>query len=332
MKNYLFLKRLSATTVLAILLNSGSNCQTLLIENFSYPAGTALTTNGWSAHSGQGTNPVKVHSYGLSFTGYPTSNIGLSAILNNTGEDVNRSFTTVTSGSVYCAFLIRVDTLAEDYFLHFVGSPVGTNFKGKVNVKGTGGTFNFGLLKGTGTPAYTTGSPYTTGTTYLLVLKYSILEGTKNDSVSLFICTGSIPGSEPLTPSLGPLKDGSDDLTNVSGIALRQNSSVMDLIVDGIRIATKWEDAVSSLTAIKNSEPGNRNLVYPTPASYEINIENCHDVSEIEIISLSGRKLIMAKNNSNLIVKIPVNQLIQGLYIIRLKATGGYRYLKFIKS
>ena len=331
MKNYLFLERLSAVIILAMLLNSESNCQTLLIENFSYQAGTALTANGWSAHSGPGTNPVKVYSSGLSFQGYPSSNIGLSAILGNNGEDVNRTFTNVTSGNIFCAFLVRVDTIAEDYFLHFGSTPLSAN-KGRVYIKGSGNSLNFGLLKGTGTPVYTSGTSYNTGIVYLIVLKYSIVSGADNDMVSLFVIIGSITDTEPVTPTLGPITDNSEDLAGVSALALRQYSVKQDIIVDGIRVATRWEDAVSSLTSVKNYDTDIQNKVYPSPALGEINIENCKDVSLIEIFDLSGKKVMAARNNGNIIVHIPVNKLNNGLYIIRLKTSEGDRYLKFAKA
>jgi hypothetical protein len=333
MKNYLSLKRLSAAVVSAIFLNSGSNCQTLLIENFSYPAGTALTANGWNAHSGAGTNPVKVHSFGLAFPGYPSSEIGLSAILNNNGEDVNITFTPVTTGCIYCAFLVKVNAIDSGYFFHLGPKPVGTNHYGKVFICGTGNFLNFGLSKGTKAPVLTTGSTYATGLIYLIVLKYSIVEGASNDIVSLFIISGSIPGAEPVLASIGPLTDASQtDLTSVAAIALRQYSSKQDIIIDGIRVATRWEDAVSSLTTIKHTEPEIPNLVYPSPASGEINIENCADVNAIEIFNLSGDKVVTVNNDGNSIVKIAVNQLINGLYIIRLKSSKGYSNIKFVKS
>jgi len=115
-------------------------------------------------------------------------------------------------------------------------------------------------------------------------------------------------------------------------LALRQYSVKQDIIVDGIRVATRWEDAVSSLTSIKNYDTDIQNKVYPSPALGEINIENCKDVSLIEIFDLSGKKVMAARNNGNIIVHIPVNKLNNGLYIIRLKTSEGDRYLKFAKA
>ena len=39
----------------------------LLVEDFDYSAGTLLTQNGWTAHSGSGTQAITVNNGGLSF-------------------------------------------------------------------------------------------------------------------------------------------------------------------------------------------------------------------------------------------------------------------------
>ena len=56
----------------------GPTVSTLLTDDFNYTNGTLLTANGWTAHSGAGTNPVTVTSGGLS---YPGSGIGNAVAL-----------------------------------------------------------------------------------------------------------------------------------------------------------------------------------------------------------------------------------------------------------
>ena len=223
------------------------NGQTLLVENFDYLSGTALTSNGWNAHSSPGSNPVLVYTSGLAFPGYASSGIGLSASLSKNGEDVNRSFTPVSTGTIYCAFLTKVNAVNSDYFLHLSNTTLSTSaYRAKVFIDGTGSSFNFGLSKGSNTPTLTTGSLFTTGSVYLVVLKYSVVSGSANDEVSLFVFTGTIPDSEPALPTIGPLKDASQsDLNEVATVALRQYSSSENIIIDGIRVATTWGEAVS---------------------------------------------------------------------------------------
>jgi hypothetical protein len=332
MKNHLYFMRLSAAILIILLNNTVVVCQTLLTENFSYPEGSTLTSNGWIAHSGEGTNPVKVHSSGLAFSGYASSNIGLSAILNNTGEDVNRSFTTVTSGSVYCALLVKVNACDNEYFFHMAGSAVGTNYKGRIYADGTGTTFNFGLSKGTGNVVYTSGSPFTTGVTYLLILKYTIVEGASNDIVSLFIVPGSIPATEPSSPSLGPLTDATTpDLTNVGSIALRQNSALQSIIVDGIRVSQRWEDAVGALTTDPDGPEQTLPVIYPVPATDELTISYSRSIKSIEIFDISGRNVVSKNDGLTDPVRIPVKHLKPGLYILRLHSTEGMEVMRFVK-
>lgn len=233
-------------TALFTLWQTGTG-QALLVENFDYPSGALLSTNGWTAHSGGGTNSIDVIIPGLAFSGYPNSNIGGAAQLDNTGEDVNKTYTAQTSGSIYSAFLIKVNTPADGYFLHLGGNPIGTTFRAKMFTIGTTSPFNFGISVGSNTVTPISSGSYTSGTTYLCVLKYEIVSGTNNDIVSLFIISGEIPTTEPTTPTVGPLTDAAQTDINPGSIALRQFVSTQNIIIDGIRIATSWADAISDL-------------------------------------------------------------------------------------
>ncbi|MEO7659275.1 MAG: hypothetical protein ABIV48_06640, partial [Pyrinomonadaceae bacterium] len=62
----------------------------LLVEDFNFMG--ALSSNGWSAHSGIGTTPPATTG-GLTYAGYQGSCIGNAALIGNAGgEDVNRPF------------------------------------------------------------------------------------------------------------------------------------------------------------------------------------------------------------------------------------------------
>ena len=77
-------------------------------------------------------------------------------------------------------------------------------------------------------------------------MKYEIVEGEKNDIVSLYIIDGNIPDTEPETPSIGPLTDSAQSDINPGCIAMRQFNAGQKVIVDGIRVATSWADAVTA--------------------------------------------------------------------------------------
>jgi Secretion system C-terminal sorting domain len=332
MKNYLYFMRLSVAILIAVHQTQAGNCQTLLNENFNYPSGALLTANGWNAHDDADSNSVKVSSVSLVFEGYPASDIGLSALLGNNGEDVNKTFITVTTGNVFCSFLVKVNAIANDYFLHLANSSISSQ-RGRVYIKGAGNLFNFGLSKGTGNSVYTIGSSFTTGSTYLIILKYSIVEGASNDIVSLYILTGSIPSTEPSTPSIGPLTDaGQTDLNNVSAVALRQYSTKENILVDGIRVATKWEDLVGIITVNENLDMKNNPVVYPVPVSEELTVSNIRNVTMIEIFDITGKKVISVKTEATDNCRIPVNNLLSGIYLLRVTSPGGVKIMRFVKS
>jgi len=217
----------------------------LLVEDFDYSAGTLLTQNGWTAHSGSGTQAITVNNGGLSFNGYASSAVGNAALVDNNGEDVNKVFTLQTTGSVYAAFMVNVTTTAAGYFFNLGGNPINTTFRGKVFIDGTN---HFGISVGSNTGTYAA-TTFTNGTTYLLVVKYQINSGTNNDAVSLYVFDSSVPLSEPATPTIGPLTDNSQSDIGVGSVALRQYLATQNFIIDGIRVTTVWSDLVASVSS-----------------------------------------------------------------------------------
>ena len=98
-----------ATLAAVFVFRSAQADATFFFEDFNYTAGTALTVNGWTAHSVPGTNPITVVNPGLTFAGYPFAG-NAASMAGTSGEDVSRVFTSQTSGSVYAAFLVNVTT------------------------------------------------------------------------------------------------------------------------------------------------------------------------------------------------------------------------------
>jgi hypothetical protein len=214
-----------------------------LLDNFYYDAGLTLKDARWNSHSGTGTNTITVQSDNLTYLDYPSVAGNCISITTN-GEDVNRTFTTQTANSVYASFLVNITsaTTTGDYFIHFGMNPFDTGrLYGRVHVKNTGtDTFDFGLSKTTDTAVFS-GNNYSYETTYLLVLKYEIVDGTNNDIISLFI-NPDISGTET-TPSIS-ISPNSADITNIGSIAIRQGSAsnAPVLKLDGIRVANSWEN------------------------------------------------------------------------------------------
>lgn len=229
--------------------------QTLLVEDFYYSPGSLLTNNGWTAHSAGGTNPIATSAPGLTLTGYPSSGIGNAASMTTSGEDVNRTFAVQSSGSVYAAFLVNISEASTDpaggYFFHLGPDPIGTTFRARVFIKkDASNNVSFGVSKaltGATEIAFTPFS-YALNTTYLVVLKYTIVDGATNDTVSMFVGT-TVPVSEP-APTVTATDTTQTDI-NPGSVALRQGTAATSptVRVDGIRIGKSWESVTVPVRA-----------------------------------------------------------------------------------
>ena len=275
MKKITYFKMLLAAIVLIVWSLSAS--AQLLVEDFNYTAGASLTANGWSAHSGSGTNAVKTTTPVMTYTGYASSGVGNEITMTTSGEDDNKAFTNTTTGSIYVAFLVYVTaSQSGDYFLHFCQSSGTTaaNFFGRVFVKkdATLTTFGFGISKASSSSSTYTPTTYILNTTYLVVLKYTFNTGTtSDDAVSLFV--NPVIGSSEPTPTLTLTETSTTDATGITAIALRQGTagSMPTVKVDGIRVATVWSDAVTA--------PGNPKTAMPTFSASPGNVTTPQSVS-----------------------------------------------------
>ena len=217
----------------------------LLVEDFDYPAGDALTLHGWAIHSAT-TNPLVVTAPGLTFTGYVGSGIGNAAGVNNTGIDENKSFGAhTTADSIYSSFLVNATatSVAGDYFFHIFDPNAVTSHRGRVfitPVSGVPGKMSVGFSFGTSPAQATMSTQLNFGQTYLMVVKYTIVDGLANDKVSLYVfAEGDNFTNEPATPTLGPLTGTVADIVP-TGVALRQFDAAQRITVDGIRVNTEW--------------------------------------------------------------------------------------------
>ncbi|MBX3300376.1 MAG: VCBS repeat-containing protein [Acidobacteria bacterium] len=221
----------------------------LVVENFNYTAGTLLTNSGYTAHSGAGTNSIAATAGNLTYTNWPGNNVGNQITMTTSGEDVNRVFTVQSSGDVYAGFLARFtaagpDAGGGDYFFHLGPDPIGTTFRARVFVKADGSNnLAFGISKAANntTPASIsfTGFNYSLNTTYLFVVKYSIVAGATNDTVSMIV-NPTLGGAEPAATVTAPDTSATD--INPATFAFRQGTAASSpaLSLDSVRIATSW--------------------------------------------------------------------------------------------
>jgi hypothetical protein len=317
------------------------NAQALFVENFDYPAGDSIGAHGWTSHSGSGTNPITVTSPGLTYSGYIGSGIGNAVTLTTSGQDENKSFTSQNSGSVYCAFMVKVTNTQTtgDYFIHFIQSPTTSNvFVAKVFAKkdtsSISTSFAFGISKRNNSATATyTGFNYSLNTTYLIIFKYTFNTDTTTDDICHLFINPVINGSEP-TPDLTSAVETSPDATNIDLIALRQGtaSAAPSQVIDGIRVANSWTSILTSVNNITTTVPSKFTLSqnYPNPFNPVTNIRFA--------VPTNGFVTMKVYNTLGKEVSNPVNQnLNAGSYEVKFDAStlasGMYFYtMNYVNS
>ncbi len=336
------MKKLFLFLSFAFLMTAGANAQ-ILTESFDYTAGDSVQQHSWFTVGTIFTNQIKVTAPGLDFPNYQLPGIGNACTLANTGQDVYKQLSaTVTSGSVYAFFLVRVDTARPlgDYFAAFLPAANTTNFAARVYVRKAvtqaPNNISFGIIKnalGGGGLVYGD-STYTTGTTYLLVAKHTFVAGTTNDQVSLFIYSPGdiIPNIEP-APTVTGGASTTNDVTDIGRFALRQGSATIsgNVVVDEIYVGTDWGTLLPvELNSFTYSAERNNVQLNWTTAS-ELN----NSGFDIERSSVSGQwtKIGYAAGhgtvNTTNNYSFTDRNLSSGNYNYRLKQTdfnGNYKY------
>lgn len=239
----------------------------LFTETFnSYTAGNELYDGKtWLQYASTTADPIKVTAKSLEYKDYSAAT-GNCVTLGNVanGQDLWCSVgtdKTVKTGSIYTSFLLNVSeapTSKQGYFLSYFNQT-------KAGMKDKGSSSEYGRIFILGDAADKTkyelgitrftavkdvvkaSSTLDIGTTYLVVLKYTIVEGGNNDVVELFI-NPAVNGTEPATASAKYDSEGGSDvsLTNGGflGVELRQcqsgsyNAPVCK--IDELHIATSW--------------------------------------------------------------------------------------------
>lgn len=217
-----------------------------LDENFDYgaTAGDLTTISGgnWSNHSGT-VNQLLYNTTSLSMANYPSTAKGGSLAISASGaEDVNRKFSTITSGKVYASALVNLSTVGTGtYFFHFIepdAAPLTFNYTARIGAKDNGsGKILFGIGASSSTLTYGT-TAFDLNTTYLLVSSYDIATGVSN----LYVLTTAV-AAEPATPVA--TNTGNPGLS-IQKIAVRQAGGGPTATIDGIRVASSWTSIMSN--------------------------------------------------------------------------------------
>lgn len=275
---------------MALLTLSSMHAELILHESFDKAAGilnvgnTPAANNAeWYSYNGTD-NYISVVEGSLSYDGYAEA-AGNKVELSGNGADDLRQFAPLTSGKVYLAAIVNVDSLkpsgSADYFLT-LGDAGNSNMYGRLYVKSvdkegdnfTG--FNLGVTKYTeSSTAYGWAEQkLLPKTDYLVVLEYEFVEGNQNDTARLYInptasnkqfvaqCVQNyVSGSGSQNGA-----SGKADATKIASVNLRKGAATPGRVyVDEIKVATAWEDLFTGGGNTPVEEPAE---ITVTPTSF----------------------------------------------------------------
>lgn len=312
------------STFFLTLITTFSFGQQLFKESFPYSEKTFLTANGWTAHSGTGTNAMSVGA-GLSYTGIASE--GNAALIGTSGEDVNKAMSqSVNSGVVYTSFLINVSAAqdAGDYFFHLGPKDLGSAFRSRVFAKKSGTGFMIGLAKSSTNPPNYGTEIYQFNKTYLIVLKYTFKSASQaNDNVVIFV--NPLIELSPSAPTV--VGSEGDNSENIGTVALRQGnaSNAPTLRIDEIRVGLTWADvmqAANGVSVVLNNLPLSLSkIVNQTSTAQKIDITANNLEADIEILAEDEKTFEVSTDNktwTNIIALKAVNQQVNESFYVRI--------------
>ena len=219
---------------------------------FNFSVGTNANADSW----------VEVVAESMSYEKYVSTGIGNKAVLVGNGGDDLRQFAPITSGKVYLAAIINIDSLkpsaSGDYFLALGAANASDMFARlycrSIDKEGDNFTgFNLGVTKYTeSSTAYGwADQKLLPKTDYLVVLEYEFVNGEKNDTARLYIN----PTKSNKVFSAQCVQDyksgsgsqngasGKNDASKIASVNLRKGAATPGRVyVDEIKVATAWED------------------------------------------------------------------------------------------
>lgn len=224
----------------------------LLYEPFAYNAEQRLTEGNSSWYlNGSTTNDTYVTAGSLAIGGLSPA-LGNSIAHGGAGAAVRIGLPTVTSGSLYYSFGLRVDDVGADFTstTGFIASFVNSasTYEARLMSRAVDAdTYNVGVTKVTSSEVVWAPDNFSEGQTLFIVGRYTFNEGdTTDDAVDLWINPDSSTfGTDILPAATLTATLAGTDLTEIAQFTFRQNTAANTPAVltwDELRIGYSWAD------------------------------------------------------------------------------------------
>ena len=215
----------------------------------------STNTTDWWSFSGS-SSYISVVEGSLSYADYVTTAIGNKVELKSgSGADDLRQFSSITSGKVYAAAIINVDSLKNssttDYFF-CLGDATASKMYARLQYVKSDAGFKLGISKNSESGIGYSETVYNTKTNYLVVIEYQFVDGDKNDTVRLYV--NPTKDTKTATAECVQVKNNTsgsntmgaankDDASKIASVNLRQGTNTPGRVyVDEIKVATAWAD------------------------------------------------------------------------------------------
>ena len=323
-KSISILKHLFGILAIVALCGVPAQAERMLTENFEYTLGNLYQQGGWLKYSTQAASPVQVVDEALTYPGYQETAVGKSVKLEQvaSGQDMMIPFTStaITSGKVYASALVKVNAVADDVYFFVLLQPTSAGIvDGKAPVENarllaskcdTEGKFVFKISRNSATLFETTGE-YELGGTYLVVMSYEFVDGTKNDIIRLWV-NPVTSGAEPEpTIAINSATHTGADMSKIQGLELRQGSSATKtgpaVVVDAIHVGTAWSDLFDSAPVAEPSMIVTPHVTYDgspvaigqqtTYATYTVEYANLTEAVSVYVTGANSDQFVVSEGS-----------------------------------
>lgn len=262
----------------------------LKTENFEYEAGPLNGKGDWiQATANTVTETIDLVNSPLTYTGYQDEATGLAIQITPEGKSTTQSMAlkatdaAVTSGTLYVSYLVRVDeapTKGGSFFVTLTGgnSKGFTEYNkdlyqhGRIFIQKGSDDTKFKVLASKNSAVGTSvdAGEYNVGQTYLFVMSYTFVDGTKNDVFKLWI-DPAIDGTEPATATVTQSTESADVSATygLQGMRVYQYfgsaHAPAKAVVDAVRVATDWKSLFPGQN--QGGDIQDKPVISATPAS-----------------------------------------------------------------